>query len=254
MPARRASYAPRPKSHVPKVDSWERRAYKVQVEDGHTTEDEEEVLYDLDEAAMSSLPLHLQNNMREIHFERVRRMHEKDSNTKHHIHSYHASFTGIWYRNTMAKRAASPKATYEGLVRPGFEPSDSQMTCNRHDAYEGVHTRYHRMVILDPYPWRSTAFLNLGNDLFPEQSPPPERDEDVPFSSYRQSISKSTPELSATTRARTYVPPVVESPQVHQMDNSKSYSRFRKTNPSIIYAMRGHLRRKLQKISRVFGK
>lgn len=45
-----------------------------------SAEDEEEVVFDLDEAAMAQLPLHLQQTMREIQRERVRRLSQRPGN------------------------------------------------------------------------------------------------------------------------------------------------------------------------------
>lgn len=42
--------------------------------DGYSTASEEEIISQLDEAALSKLPLHLQNNMRELQAERVQRL------------------------------------------------------------------------------------------------------------------------------------------------------------------------------------
>jgi hypothetical protein len=42
--------------------------------DGYSTASEEEIISQLDEAALSKLPLHLQNNMRELQAERVHRL------------------------------------------------------------------------------------------------------------------------------------------------------------------------------------
>ncbi|BCS22154.1 uncharacterized protein APUU_30379A [Aspergillus puulaauensis] len=51
-------------------------------DDDNYTTSEEEIISDLDEEALSLLPLHLQNNMREIHAERVQRWQENKSRGK----------------------------------------------------------------------------------------------------------------------------------------------------------------------------
>ncbi|PKX88552.1 uncharacterized protein P174DRAFT_508124 [Aspergillus novofumigatus IBT 16806] len=50
----------------------------------YDTEDEEEVVYDLDEHAMACLPHHLQQVMRELHMERLERLHRENPYFKFH--------------------------------------------------------------------------------------------------------------------------------------------------------------------------
>ncbi|RHZ62976.1 uncharacterized protein CDV56_108980 [Aspergillus thermomutatus] len=49
---------------------------------GYDTEDEEEVVYDLDEHAMACLPHHLQQVMRELHMERLERLQHENPHFK----------------------------------------------------------------------------------------------------------------------------------------------------------------------------
>ncbi|KAL4817965.1 hypothetical protein BDW67DRAFT_158253 [Aspergillus spinulosporus] len=51
-----------------------KQAYAEGDGDGYSTASEEEIISQLDEAALSKLPLHLQNNMRELQAERVQRL------------------------------------------------------------------------------------------------------------------------------------------------------------------------------------
>ncbi|RAH72856.1 uncharacterized protein BO66DRAFT_465287 [Aspergillus aculeatinus CBS 121060] len=77
---------------------------------GYSTDDEDEVLYDLDEAALAQLPVHLQDTMRELQLERVHRFQQQQS-----AHNelrlcrppvYHSDYAETWFKNMMARLSA----------------------------------------------------------------------------------------------------------------------------------------------------
>ncbi|KAL4810008.1 hypothetical protein BDV18DRAFT_130109 [Aspergillus unguis] len=66
---RNESKVPHPKHYTALFKSRSRND-----DDGYTTSSEEEIISALDESALSKLPLHLQDSMRELHAERARRL------------------------------------------------------------------------------------------------------------------------------------------------------------------------------------
>ncbi|KAL2854973.1 hypothetical protein BJY01DRAFT_204704 [Aspergillus pseudoustus] len=87
-----------------------------QNDDTYSIADEgEEVIFELDEAALSKLPLHLQNNMREIQAERVHRLQKEHKQNLHRrVRKYGDSNGSVseiyaekWYQNMLAKVAAT---------------------------------------------------------------------------------------------------------------------------------------------------
>ncbi|KAL2793614.1 hypothetical protein BJX66DRAFT_338652 [Aspergillus keveii] len=78
---------------------------------------EEEVIFELDEAALSKLPTHLQNNMREIQAERMHRLqkaHKENPNHRVRVRRHRDSndyerevYAEQWYQNMLGKVAAA---------------------------------------------------------------------------------------------------------------------------------------------------
>ncbi|KAJ0423737.1 hypothetical protein BJY00DRAFT_43828 [Aspergillus carlsbadensis] len=78
---------------------------------------EEEVIFELDEAALSKLPTHLQNNMREIQAERFHRLQEEHKENFHNrfrvrrrddLNNYEREvYAEKWYQNMLGKVAAA---------------------------------------------------------------------------------------------------------------------------------------------------
>ncbi|PYH42351.1 uncharacterized protein BP01DRAFT_385462 [Aspergillus saccharolyticus JOP 1030-1] len=86
----------------------------------YSTDDEEEVLYDLDEAALAQLPVHLQDTMRELQLERVRKfrlqLQQSSAHGHGHDHSHslrlcrpvsHSDYAETWFKNMMARLSAN---------------------------------------------------------------------------------------------------------------------------------------------------
>ncbi|KAH8424120.1 uncharacterized protein LDX57_001874 [Aspergillus melleus] len=95
--------------------------------DDSSTEDEEEVLFDLDEAAMAELPVHLQRTMREIQRERVRRFSQRPENmalavnlnmnmtmvirTSPRTPRTNGNYADRWVRNVMARMSTDQETS-----------------------------------------------------------------------------------------------------------------------------------------------
>ncbi|OJK04998.1 hypothetical protein ASPACDRAFT_56401 [Aspergillus aculeatus ATCC 16872] len=81
---------------------------------GYSTDDEDEVLYDLDEAALAQLPVHLQDTMRELQLERVHRFQQQQQQQQQSAHNelqlcrpvYHSDYAETWFKNMMARLSA----------------------------------------------------------------------------------------------------------------------------------------------------
>ncbi|PYI21250.1 hypothetical protein BO99DRAFT_81218 [Aspergillus violaceofuscus CBS 115571] len=82
---------------------------------GYSTDDEDEVLYDLDEAALAQLPVHLQDIMRELQLERVHRFQQQQQQQQQQsAHNelrlarpvYYSHYAETWFKNMMARLSA----------------------------------------------------------------------------------------------------------------------------------------------------
>ncbi|KAA8646409.1 hypothetical protein EYZ11_011141 [Aspergillus tanneri] len=93
-------------------ESYDHQPWRIQNDD-YSTEDEEEVLFDLDETAMAELPHHLQNNMREIQLERACRL-QKDSSSDHIVMRKPSqdSHADRWLKNMVARMSANLEMDY----------------------------------------------------------------------------------------------------------------------------------------------
>ncbi|KAL5000289.1 hypothetical protein BDV10DRAFT_40925 [Aspergillus recurvatus] len=123
--------------------------------DGYSTASEEEIISELDEAALSRLPLHLQNNMRELQAERVQRLTaeqrlgqscpqvqprrinrvnersepkqesgprvEQELNLK----EYNVYYAEKWFKKMLAKVAAARELEVERVMEGSDEDDDS---------------------------------------------------------------------------------------------------------------------------------
>ncbi|KAF7586645.1 hypothetical protein BBP40_008536 [Aspergillus hancockii] len=232
-----------------KTDPYERRRYYSE-EDGYTTDDEDEVLYDLDEVAMAQLPLHLQDNMRAIHLECTRRLQKESNSTTFRKKPYHVSLPAFWYRNTMARAAVKQDMAdsgYGGLPDLNPEQVDWNSCKRSHVMCEEIHAQCDKITTVDYYSYRSSTFFGTGNDLFWEHSTSTEG-EIGSGSAYDK--RSSTKYLSESTRAESHTN---EGNGVFH-DERKVRSRIQQRSPSMITVMRGRVRKSIQRISRVFRK
>ncbi|KAB8078944.1 hypothetical protein BDV29DRAFT_152326 [Aspergillus leporis] len=189
---------PGPISLWHKSDPWERRHHNSQ-EDGYSTEDEEDVLYDLDEIAMAQLPLHLQNNMREVHLERTRRLQRENNSTTFRKKAFHVSLPAFWYRNTMARAATKlniVKCGYGGLPNLSLEQADWNPCQSTDMMYEEMHTQCGMIATVDNYSYRSSEFFGLSNDIFWKHSTSTEGCIEAGSANDRRSSSKYLSESS----------------------------------------------------------
>ncbi|KAL4907983.1 hypothetical protein BDW74DRAFT_148345 [Aspergillus multicolor] len=124
--------------------------------DGYSTESEEEIISELDEAALAQLPLHLQNNMRELQAERVSRpkaeqhlsskqlqhklryrLHRVDEKVKSKKETkcepelnlkgeeYNAYYAEKWFKKTLAKIAATRELEVKRVMEGSSDSDDS---------------------------------------------------------------------------------------------------------------------------------
>ncbi|KAL2863675.1 uncharacterized protein BJX67DRAFT_363172 [Aspergillus lucknowensis] len=101
-------------------------------DDANSIADEEEVIFELDEVALSNLPLHLQNTMREIQLERVHRLQKECRQNIHLRMRSHESnryenekvYAERWYQNMLAKVAAAREL--EAQIMNEYDPSISR--------------------------------------------------------------------------------------------------------------------------------
>ncbi|KAI9934278.1 hypothetical protein ASPWEDRAFT_66961 [Aspergillus wentii DTO 134E9] len=71
--------------------------------DESSMQDEVEVIYELDAAAMAELPLHLQSNMRELQIERLRRHQDAGLAIQHGEDFFMGFYAELWYRDRIAR-------------------------------------------------------------------------------------------------------------------------------------------------------
>ncbi|KAL4870936.1 hypothetical protein BDV12DRAFT_194848 [Aspergillus spectabilis] len=113
VPKAQASSRPAPSTKSQKNKPREPHPkHQANQDDGYATTDEEEVVYELDEAALSKLPIRLQNNMREIQAERIHRLQkeqrrylyrrDEDPNQPRGV-SYERHYAEKWFSRAIAE-------------------------------------------------------------------------------------------------------------------------------------------------------
>ncbi|KAL4980737.1 hypothetical protein BDW66DRAFT_124675 [Aspergillus desertorum] len=137
--------------------------------DGYSTASEEEIIADLDEAALSKLPLHLQNNMRELQAERVQRLaaeqrfrqgrHQRQIRRLHRVDEksapkqeprlgreqevdvkeYNTYYAEKWFKKLLAKVAAARELEAERVME-GFDEDDD--SSRRRGSMSWCHVRH----------------------------------------------------------------------------------------------------------------
>ncbi|KAK6812203.1 hypothetical protein P875_00021460 [Aspergillus parasiticus SU-1] len=234
--------------------SWEMNRYSIP-EDGYFTESEEEVLNNLDEVAMAALPLRLQENMRELHLERVQRLKREKSNTPFYKSSYHATSPVIWYKDSIATIEASQdteKSGRGGLPSSSSEQVDWYLWQRIHEMNERRHMESDTIAMAAPYSHSSTARFNLAGNLFSKYSISTEEDIETGDTGGRQSRSKYISQPTGT-KARACVIHTVEDTEAPS-EGPNVHERFRQRGSSMISAMRGRVRKSIQRMSKVFKK
>ncbi|KAB8259176.1 hypothetical protein BDV32DRAFT_159423 [Aspergillus pseudonomiae] len=245
---------PDPLSFHQERNSWEMNRYRSP-EDGYFTESEEEVLYGLDEVAMAALPLRLQENMRELHLERVQRLKREESNTPFYKPSYHATSPVIWYKDSIAAMEASQdteKSDRGGLPSSSPEQADWYLWQRIREMNERRHMEYDTIAMAGHYSHSSNARFNLGNNLFSKHSTSTEEAIETEYTSDQQTRDKYISQLT-DTKARTCVVHTVEDIEAPH-EGSNVHERVRQRGSSMISAMRGRMRKSIQRMSRVFKK
>lgn len=90
-------------------------------------QNEEEVIYELDEDAMSQLPDHLQANMREIQQERMERIHRENSNVQiRKVSDQKEAHANSWFKNMLSRFPSLPNMGFHAnrdAVRRKHSPS-----------------------------------------------------------------------------------------------------------------------------------
>lgn len=82
------------------------------IRDDHP-QNEQEVIYELDEDAMSQLPDHLQTNMREIQQERMERVYREKSNVQiRKTSSQKEARTDSWFKNMLSRFPSMPNVGF----------------------------------------------------------------------------------------------------------------------------------------------
>lgn len=250
------SLIPDPLSFHYKVDPWEKDRCMGQ-NDGYFTESEEEVLYDLDEVAIATLPLHLQDNMREIHLERVRRLQKENNNTIFFKPPYHASLRASWYRDSMARMAASQdmaKRNHGVLPDSSSEQARWYLHRSSHIIHEEMLTMYDTIAMANPYSHRSSSFFSSGNDpFFSKGSTSMEGGTEAEFASDRNASSRYLLEPMGA-EAHAGVVHTFEGNGASHGDGPRAEGRSRERSSSIVSAMRGRVRKSIHKMSKVFRK
>ncbi|KAE8138438.1 hypothetical protein BDV38DRAFT_244652 [Aspergillus pseudotamarii] len=247
------AFIPDPSSFYHERSSWEMNRYRGP-EDGYVTESEEEVLYSLDEVAMAALPLRLQENMRELHLERVQRLKREKSNTPSYK-TYHATSPVIWYKDSIATMEANQdreKSGRGGLPSSSSEQADWYLWQSMREMDDIRNMERDTMAVAGPYSHSSSAHLNLGNNLFSKHSTSTEEDIEAGYAGNRQSRSKYISHLTGT-KARACVVHAVEHIEAPH-EGPYVHGRFRQRGSSMISAMRGRVRKSIHRMSKAFKK
>ncbi|KAI9043674.1 uncharacterized protein KD926_003024 [Aspergillus affinis] len=144
--------------------------------DDSSTEDEEEVLFDLDETALAQLPVQLQRTMREIQRERVRRFSQKPENIALAVNvnmnmnmtmvirkgtrspRTNDSYADRWVRNVMARRSTDQEMN---MSRGTREVADMDLDPFEREGIDEAMAAY----IIDEHDMRTSSDRYYGGTM-----------------------------------------------------------------------------------------
>ncbi|PWY92056.1 hypothetical protein BO70DRAFT_367304 [Aspergillus heteromorphus CBS 117.55] len=219
------------------------------------TDDEEEVLYDLDETALAQLPQHLQDNMRQLQLERMYKLQDQYTYTDPHISrpSRPTPYAESWFQNMMMRLSADQEMSEAHDLRNSPSIYEEDVTWGMIQR-QWTTTTQREMTERD-----LRASLQFTDDWFSNHATVASDD----FSSYPSASSRAT-----TTRVGGMLAPVSNDMgcQIYQTEVRessdrqrlvpKASARVRKRNlsVSIITHMRCRVRKSVQKLSKFLKK
>ncbi|RAL07111.1 uncharacterized protein BO97DRAFT_267385 [Aspergillus homomorphus CBS 101889] len=214
-------------------------------------EDEDEVLYDLDETALAQLPTHLQEAMRQLQLERVHNFQRASTGLRPGTGArpprptFHSYYAETWFQNMMARLTADQEMSEAHHVR-NAQASSSQ------PEQDWRERKSQSLQATATYGKDSIWFANDG---------------DLETSSQDVMVSEYEPELSST-RLKRFAPnfyepradergkPLYETDsegsKERLADNREAAPRQRKGSRSIISSMRCRVRRSVQRMGKLW--
>ncbi|PWY80347.1 hypothetical protein BO94DRAFT_157249 [Aspergillus sclerotioniger CBS 115572] len=211
----------------------------------YSMDDEEEVLYDLDEAALAQLPQHLQNNMRQLQLERLRKYHSQEPSPRP-VH--HSPYAETWFKNMMARLSADQEMSEVHGLRESRHEYQDDVTWSLIQRQWSAN-RQHDLTTRDLESW------HLSDDLFSNHATIAENDTAYSNSSTRicslhgLGVNGIGVHLSETDTRES---------RDRQQVAEKVSSQVRKRSLSLITHMRAHMRcrvrKSIQKLSKLLKK
>ncbi|OOF99977.1 hypothetical protein ASPCADRAFT_402628 [Aspergillus carbonarius ITEM 5010] len=213
-------------------DTW--GSYAWDTNRRYSMDDEEKVLYDLDEAALAQLPQHLQNNMRQLQLERLRKYHGQKPSPRP-VH--HSPYAETWFKNMMARLSADQEMSEVHDLRESRHEYQDDATWSLIQRQWSAN-RQHDLTTRNLESWR------LSDDLFSNHATIAENDTTYSNDSTRicslhgLGFNRIGVPLSETNTR--------ESRDQQQVD-AKVSSQVRKRSLSLITHMRAHMRCRMRK-------
>ncbi|PYI02269.1 hypothetical protein BO78DRAFT_225834 [Aspergillus sclerotiicarbonarius CBS 121057] len=224
-------------------DTW--GSYAWDTNRRYSMDDEEEVLYDLDEAALAQLPQHLQNNMRQLQLERLRKYRGQDPSPRP-VH--HSPYAETWFKNMMARLSADQEMSEVHGLRESRHEYPDDVTWSLIQRQWSAN-RQHDLTTRDLESW------HLNDDLLSNHATVAENDTLYSSRSTRIcSLHGLGINAIGVHLSETDAPESKEQQQVV----GKVSSQARKRSLSLITHMRTHMRcrvrKGIQKLSKLLKK
>ncbi|RAK98274.1 uncharacterized protein BO80DRAFT_165562 [Aspergillus ibericus CBS 121593] len=227
-------------------DTW--GSYAWDTDRRYSMDDEEEVLYDLDEAALAQLPLHLQNNMRQLQLERLRKYHHQRPSPRLTRPVHHSPYAETWFKNMMARLSADQEMSEVHGLRESRHDYPDDVTWNLIQRQWSAN-RQHDLTTRELESW------HLNEDLFSNHATVAENDT---LYSSRSTRICSLHDLGVNAIGVRLSQTNTRESKDRQQVAGKVSSQVRKRSLSLITHMRAHMRcrvrKSIQKLSKLLKK
>ncbi|GIK01726.1 hypothetical protein Aspvir_005764 [Aspergillus viridinutans] len=216
---------------------------------GYDTEDEEEVVYDLDEHAMACLPHHLQQIMRELHMERLERLQRENPHFKFRSPvAYNRNRHASAWLDSVVSQFVERRSTHRAGHHPFGETPDvlpQQMDCGEN---QGEATAEAQHTLGDTVHQAQSASRTMESDLtYPHEVMIADAGVETEHNSspIQEYFADGDDKSQTHIRYATWY-------GGQPLEERSGIPEFRRRRSSIILEMRSRLQKKIWRMSRFF--
>ncbi|PKY08518.1 hypothetical protein P168DRAFT_286634 [Aspergillus campestris IBT 28561] len=219
--------------------------------DNYSTEDEEEVLFELDEEAMAQLPHNLQGIMRRIHLERLQRLRIEQPNGRfrrqHKTTRPSRRYATAPSRLPPSQPWAFP-SSYRGMQTRGF-PRLVDMTWCRCAVCRSVRAIDNKCDVRALYGSGLSGMANFSNATLPDYTGASRLDTTAQIGENRR---RSEPLLQKLRSSGTHHGYEADEDEKTWRQKENLYSKFCKKRTSTMWSLRNRMSRGFHTMNKIF--